>query len=112
MNKEDIIQNYSNYDSSDCERKNGIKIIINALSNIRREPKLFEFVINILREQFACSFNNFFVIECDKDYERVYNWIFNSFKDAEICITNLFNVDTNESIPNNMLFESYRIRKI
>jgi len=112
MNKEDIIQNYNNYDPSDHERENGIKIIIDALSNIRREPKLFEFLINILKEQFSCSFNNFFIIEYDKDYKRVYNWVFNSFEDAEVCVTNLFNIETNESIPNNMLFELYRIRKI
>ena len=112
MNKEDIINVYSSYDPTNHEREKGIETIINALNDLKREPKLFEFVINILKEQVNYSFNDFFVIEYGEGYERTYNWIFDNSKNAEMCISNLFNSDTNEQISNNMLFEIYRIRKI
>jgi hypothetical protein len=110
MEKQELLNVYSYHDSNRIDK--GITIILDALSDIRREPKLFKFVIRTLKKQMACQFNDFFVINYGENYEKTYNWVFTNFKDAQQCITNLFNSDTHEPIPKDILFEKYKISQI
>jgi len=110
MDKNELIQHFSNYE--DNLFVEGVKTILNALDNIKEEPKLLEFLITICKKNHINLTQPFYVIEYGENYQYSYNWVFTNEVFAIECAKTGFNSDKNEKVPSWVLFELYRIRKL
>lgn len=111
MNKNEILNYYTDY-SDDSSFVRGARTILNALDNIKHEPKLLEFLISEYKKNNIELLPSFYVIEYEENYQKVYNWVFTNEDLALDCARSGFNSEKNEKVPSWILFERYRIRKL